>query len=179
MFVFKRDAYGQLQLDDQFAVSTGRERQEKYFTSTPVGIFKLDPRRMVRLHRSKTWDNAPMPYAMFLDVHYRDGSSGIALHAATGKAGNAALGRRASGGCVRMPASKVRKLFEEIQQGQHRGMVPDFAWDAARGRTSTEGEMLRGYWGEPVLSAGVSVLLVIENFSGREAIADAGRRAPT
>jgi hypothetical protein len=144
-----------------------------------VGIFKLDPNRMFRMHRSKTWDNAPMPYAIFLDVKYRDGATGIALHAATGKAGNAALGRRASGGCVRMPASKVRRLFEEIQRGEHHGMVPDFAWDAGRGRTSTEGEMLRGYWGEPVLSPGVSVLLVIDNLSGREAIADAVNSAPT
>jgi hypothetical protein len=176
MFVFRRDAYGEFALADEFAVSTGREKQEKYFTSTPAGIFKLDPNRMFRMHLSKTWDNAPMPYAMFLDVSYRDGATGIALHAATGS-GNAMLGRRASGGCVRMPAAKVKRLFEEIRQGRHDGMVPEFAWDAARGRTSTDGVIVYNYYGEPVLERGISVLLVIDEFSGREAIADAAERA--
>ncbi len=178
MFVFQRDAYGEFIPVDQFAVSTGREKQERYFTATPTGIFKLDPGRMFRMHRSKTWDNAPMPYAMFLDVTYRERATGIALHAAPGKGGHAALGRRASGGCVRMPAGKVKQLFEEIQQGMHGGMVPEFAWDEARGRTSTDGVMERDVWGAPVLKPGVGVLLVIENFSGRETLANARPGAP-
>jgi hypothetical protein len=177
MFVLQRGASGELAVVDQFPVSTGRERQEKYFTSTPTGIFTLDPHRMYRMHRSKTWDNAPMPYAMFLDVSYRDGDSGIALHAATGS-GRGKLGSRASGGCVRMPPAKVQQLFEEIRAGVHHGMVPEFAWDITRGRTSTAGDVVRDYSGEPLLKPGISVLIVIENFSGRETLANALGRAP-
>jgi hypothetical protein len=178
MFVFQRGGYGGFFLRDDFPVSTGRERQERYFTTTPTGVFKLDPNRMFRMHRSKTWDDAPMPYAMFLDVVYRQRATGIALHAATGKAGNAALGRRASGGCVRMPNDRVKALFEEIEAGNHRGMVPRFDWDASNGRTSTEGMMARDFFGQPVLEPGITVLLIIENFSGRQTIADAEGHAP-
>jgi hypothetical protein len=175
MFVLKKDASGEFSLTDSFPVSTGRERREKYFTTTPAGIFTLHPQRMFRMHRSKTWDDAPMPYAMFFDVTYTNRATGIALHAATGS-GIKQLGRRASGGCVRMPPAKVKALFEEIQAGQHDGMIPEFAWDSAAGRTSTNGTIKRTIHGDAVMKRGISVLVVIEDYPGHDALtASAGR----
>ena len=176
MFVFEKDADGSFRGVEKFAVSTGRERKERYFTGTPDGVFQLDSTRLVRLHHSKVWDNAPMPYTMFLNVAYRNGLTGIALHAAYGKANVRKLGSRASGGCVRMPPGKAKQLFEEIEAGRHTGLVPEFVFDPAYGGTNDRGEMLRGYSGQPVLRRGITVLLVIENYSGKGAVAETARR---
>jgi hypothetical protein len=173
MFVLEQDGFGAYQVVDAFAVSTGRERKERYFTSTPTGVFQLDRTRMVRMHRSKTWDNAPMPYAMFIDVSYETRLSGVALHAAYGKAGRAALGKRASGGCVRMPPAKAKALFEDIQAGRYNAYVPQFAFDYRLGSTNKTGEVNRDSSGAPILRNGLSILLVIENYAGRTTVADA------
>jgi hypothetical protein len=174
MFVLEKDGYGGFQAVEKFAVSTGRERKERYFTATPVGVFQLDRTRMFAMHHSKTWDNAPMPYAMFLDVSYRSRATGIALHAAYGKAGARALGRRASGGCVRLPAPKAKALFNDIRYGRYDGMVPEFVFDSAAGVTSPTGEIARDAAGRPRLKRGIAILLVIENFSGKGRVAQNG-----
>jgi lipoprotein-anchoring transpeptidase ErfK/SrfK len=83
-----------------WAVSTGRRGY-----STPGGAFKAF--RMVRDHKSREWDNAPMPYSIFFTTR------GHAIHGsfATGR-----LGSPASHGCVRLDTANARQLFALVQQ---------------------------------------------------------------
>lgn len=103
-----------------YVVSTGREKWEtsksgkRYFTRTPTGWFT--PTRLVRNHYSRTWQ-APMDYSIFF-------IGGIATHAAV-KSSERDLGKRASGGCVRLLRSQARDLFEASQRvGQK--VIPRF-----------------------------------------------------
>jgi lipoprotein-anchoring transpeptidase ErfK/SrfK len=81
-------------------VSTGRAHHE-----TPSGTYK--PLWLERLHRSREWDNAPMPHSIFFT------GRGHAIHAtnATGR-----LGQRASHGCVRLAPRTAAALFALIQK---------------------------------------------------------------
>jgi hypothetical protein len=163
MYIFRRSAGGDLQFEQSFPVSTGRERHEKYFTSTPVGLFELDPNRFERYHYSRTW-HAAMPWAMFLNASFHGRQTGIALHS-SGQAHAANLGHRASGGCVRLPPAKAAELFERFRT-EERGYVPEFAYDSAADRTSAYGHLVRDAAGQPVMYYGYRVLLVIENYRG-------------
>ena len=93
-----------------YVISSGREKWEKaksgkrYFSRTPVGWFT--PTRLVKNHYSSTWQ-APMDYSMFF-------IGGIATHAAV-KASEKELGKRASGGCVRLLRAQARDLFVTTQ----------------------------------------------------------------
>lgn len=70
---------------------------------TPTGIFSvLDKKTM---HRSKKYENAPMPFAQFIDQY------GVALHAGFNP------GRPASHGCVRLPSAFAKKLFSVTTVG--------------------------------------------------------------
>ena len=70
---------------------------------TPTGIFSvLDKKTM---HRSKKYENAPMPFAQFIDQY------GVALHAGHNP------GRPASHGCVRLPSAFAKKLFTVTDVG--------------------------------------------------------------
>ena len=164
MYVFHKDAANNLVYEENFPVSTGRERHEKYFTSTPVGLFQLDPNRFERVHYSRTWNNAAMPYAMFLDATIRGRQTGVALHS-SGNRHAALLGNRASGGCVRLPPEKAAYLFNRFRR-EEQGMVPVFAYDAPHRRTSGEGVIQVDANGEPVLQQGYRVLLFIEDYPG-------------
>jgi len=64
---------------------------------TPTGIFAV--RNKTPMHRSRKYDNAPMPFAQFIDQY------GVALHAGFNP------GRPASHGCIRLPATFAKKLF--------------------------------------------------------------------
>lgn len=81
-------------------VSTGRRGY-----ATPRGTFRAF--RMVRDHRSREWDNAPMPHSIFFTTR------GHAIHGsfATGR-----LGSPASAGCVRLAPNNARQLFALVQQ---------------------------------------------------------------
>jgi lipoprotein-anchoring transpeptidase ErfK/SrfK len=79
-------------------VSTGR----KGF-NTPGGAYR--PTWMTAMWRSKQWNNAPMPHAVF----FREG---YAIHA-TNETGR--LGRPASHGCVRLAPKNAAKLFQMIR----------------------------------------------------------------
>ncbi|HYA81514.1 MAG TPA: L,D-transpeptidase [Methylocystis sp.] len=81
-----------------WAVSTARAG-----FSTPRGHFA--PIGLERMHYSKKYDNAPMPYSIFF-------RGGYAIHAtyATGQ-----LGRPASHGCVRLSPAHAQQLFEMVQ----------------------------------------------------------------
>lgn len=64
---------------------------------TPSGIFSVLNKKV--MHRSRKYDNAPMPFAQFIDQY------GVALHAGYNP------GRPASHGCVRLPAGFAKKLY--------------------------------------------------------------------
>lgn len=163
MVVFHKTQDGRLAYQDDFPVSTGRERQEKYFTSTPNGFFELDPNRFDRVHYSHRWHNAPMPWAMFLNYVIRGHLTGVAVHSAVGHEGD--LGHRASGGCIRVPPDKAQLLFQRIQETEA-GRVPVIAMDETEMTTDKSGRLLRGVDGAPLFANGYKVLLIIEDYPG-------------
>lgn len=79
-------------------ISSGRRGYE-----TPTGVFSI--LQKARVHRSRKYDNAPMPYMQRLTW------GGIALH------GGRVPGHRASHGCVRLPMSFSQTLFKETSMG--------------------------------------------------------------
>ena len=86
-------------LRHSWAVSTGRAQFE-----TPTGTFR--PLRLAKVHYSKEWDDAPMPYSIFFT------DRGHAIHASNA---TRSLGRRASHGCIRLAPSKAAALFALVQ----------------------------------------------------------------
>ncbi len=140
-------------------VSTGRERQEKEaFTTTPPGIFNLQPTRQIKDYRARLYKGAAMPYAVFLDYRTitRTGY-GIAFHA-TGATGR--LGSRASGGCIRLNMKNARNLFETLR-ADYRGRVPVMEM-AANGKWNLEGRMAYDERGLPIMVNGLKALVIIE-----------------
>ncbi|MCC0806995.1 L,D-transpeptidase [Methylobacterium sp. W2] len=81
-------------------VSTGLARYD-----TPNGAYR--PFRMERTYRSREWDNAPMPHAIFFT------QAGHAIHA-TNQTRH--LGRPASHGCVRLSPRNAATLFALVKQ---------------------------------------------------------------
>jgi lipoprotein-anchoring transpeptidase ErfK/SrfK len=73
-------------------ISTGTEGRD-----TPTGIFPILEKK--RIHHSRKYDNAPMPFMQRIDQY------GIALHAGYNP------GRPASHGCIRLPAKFAAKLY--------------------------------------------------------------------
>ncbi len=167
MFVYTRAADGTMSLIHDWPVSTGREKKEKTpsgrktFTHTPEGSFKLDPKRFHQLWKSRAW-NADMPWTMFFDLVENGGMSGLAIHAA-GKGKISQLGRRASGGCIRLAPENAQYLFKLIQK-DHAGLVPVFAMDG--NSTNVVGEPARNADGSLQLVYGYKVLLHIEDYAG-------------
>ena len=80
------------------AVSTGTEKHP-----TPPGIFNVLEKKT--MHRSRKYDNAPMPFMQRIDRF------GIALHAGHNP------GRPASHGCIRLPPEFAKKLFAATDVG--------------------------------------------------------------
>ena len=70
---------------------------------TPNGSYK--PYLLDIDHRSKKYDDAPMPYAVFY-------SGGYAVHATTA---TGALGRPASHGCVRLQTANARTFYALVE----------------------------------------------------------------
>jgi L,D-transpeptidase-like protein len=79
----------------QWRVSTGRHGHE-----TPSGTFRAS--RMDANHRSKEWDDAPMPHSIFFT------ELGHAIH---GTYDSRHIGSAASHGCVRLSTANAAKLF--------------------------------------------------------------------
>ena len=142
--------------------STGRERQEtKGFSGTPTGIYNFHGTRQHKDYRSRLFDGAPMPFAMFIDYRNKwGGGSGIAFHAAPGNA-HGRLGHRASGGCMRLHYSNARYLFHTLRSN-HRGFVPKMAL-LDNGTTSLVGTMKRDEFGRVVKRKGLKALIVIDD----------------
>ncbi|MEA1954679.1 MAG: L,D-transpeptidase family protein [Campylobacterota bacterium] len=80
-------------------VSTGR----KGFY-TPTGNYK--PGYMTKMHYSKKYDNAAMPYSVFF-------KGGYAIH---GTKNVKRLGRKASHGCIRLRTSNAKELYTLIKK---------------------------------------------------------------
>ena len=70
---------------------------------TPTGIFSVLNKKT--MHRSQKYENAPMPFAQFIDQY------GVALHAGHNP------GHPASHGCVRLPAKFAAKLYQVTRLG--------------------------------------------------------------
>lgn len=87
-------------------VSTGRSGY-----ATPHGTYR--PKRMTRMHFSRKYNNAPMPYSVFF-------RGGYAIHG-TNAVGR--LGRRASHGCVRLSKRNARELYHLIQEYNGRARI--------------------------------------------------------
>lgn len=83
----------------KWPVSTGRKGY-----STPTGSYSV--KWLSRYHRSRKYNNAPMPYAVFF-------RGGYAVH---GTYETKRLGRPASHGCVRLAPGNAAKFFSLIQQ---------------------------------------------------------------
>jgi lipoprotein-anchoring transpeptidase ErfK/SrfK len=79
-------------------VSTGKTGFE-----TPTGAFK--PTWLSKNHVSKTYDNAPMPFAVFF-------TGGYAIHATDAVA---RLGKPASHGCVRLSTENAAAFFQLVE----------------------------------------------------------------
>ena len=73
-------------------ISSGTDRNP-----TPMGIFTVHTKK--EMHRSRKYENAPMPFAQFIDQY------GIALHAGR------LPGHPASHGCVRLPPKFAQRLY--------------------------------------------------------------------
>jgi lipoprotein-anchoring transpeptidase ErfK/SrfK len=83
------------------AVSTISSGTETH--PTPTGIFPILAKKT--MHRSKKYDDAPMPHMQRLDQY------GIAMHAGFNP------GRPASHGCIRLPAKFAAKLYGVTEVG--------------------------------------------------------------
>lgn len=83
----------------KWSVSTGRKGY-----STPTGSYSA--KWLSKNHRSRKYNNAPMPYAVFYN-------GGYAVHATYE---TKRLGRPASHGCVRLHPDNAAKFFSMVQR---------------------------------------------------------------
>jgi lipoprotein-anchoring transpeptidase ErfK/SrfK len=97
MYVVVIDEMG-LRKSYAWKVSTGKEGFD-----TPTGAW--NPTRLSIDHKSKTYDNAPMPFAVFF-------TGGYAVHATEAVA---KLGAPASHGCVRLALENAARFFELVK----------------------------------------------------------------
>jgi lipoprotein-anchoring transpeptidase ErfK/SrfK len=174
MFVFDKQASGDLKLLYAFPVSTGAEvlmpspSGRMLHTNTTPGYFELDPGRMYRRYHSSEWDH-PMPYTMFFNWEHDGLQTGLAIHSATGS-DVALLGQRASAGCVRLHPQNARLLFTLIKQN-YRGRAPRFAYDTRTATMANNGLLMHGKDGKPQFAEGYKVLVLIENNGGTDMVA--------
>lgn len=100
------------------SISTGSEGRE-----TPTGVFTILEKQV--MHRSSTYDNAPMPYMQRLTW------KGVAMHAGD------LPGYAASHGCIRFPTEFAKKLYAVTEIGTP-VMITDQAKIAERERRAAE-----------------------------------------
>ena len=101
-------------------ISTGSEGRE-----TPTGVFTILEKQV--MHRSITYDNAPMPYMQRLT------SKGVAMHAGD------LPGFAASHGCIRLPKEFAKLLYGATEIGTP-VMITDQAQIAEQERRAAEYE---------------------------------------
>ena len=176
MYVFVKersaDKDPKLILLENWAVSTGREAMEhakngeRMSTETPAGIYQLDPDRFFVDYRSSQWLR-DMPNSMFFNWMSRGNPTGLAIHGVADADQIAALGRRASAGCVQLPLNASQKLFDLVRDN-FEGEVPRFAYDQKTRTINNQGELARDENGDLVMAGGYRALVVIENYGGPE-----------
>lgn len=174
MYVFQKQANGDLALLHTWPVSTGREKVEfnaaglKLPSFTPAGYYQLDPKRFYPHYRSVQWDQ-PMPYAMFFNWVDRGDQTGLAIHGAAGE-DVGLLGTRASAGCIRLAPENARVLFSLIREN-YKGLTPKFAYDKRTATMMNNGMLLHDVDGRVQLANGYKVLVFIENYGGENVVA--------
>jgi hypothetical protein len=171
MFVFQRNGDGVIVPYAEWKVSTGREKVElhkerRVRTTTPEGLFALNPKRFYKRYWSTSWDNAPMHYAMFYDFLNNGRQSGLAIHAVSGQDKIRKLGRRDSAGCIRLAPKQAKELFYKVRNTTQ-GRVPVLAVNE-RGSTDRWGRVEVDETGTMLLQDGYRVLVFVENFDGRD-----------
>ncbi|MGN6147042.1 MAG: L,D-transpeptidase family protein [Rhizomicrobium sp.] len=174
MYVFQKQASGDLAMLYNWPVSTGRELVEMAPNGTlqpsytPAGYYELDPKRMFVHHFSGQW-RQPMPFAMFFNWEKNGYQTGLAIHGADG-ADVGLLGTRSSAGCVRIASENARILFSLIKNN-YKGLVPKFAYDKRTATMSNQGVLVHGTDGSLQMAEGYKVLVFIENYGGENVVA--------
>lgn len=174
MYVFQKQASGDLNLLYNFPVSTGREQLvanpdgRMLHTDTPQGYYELDPDRMYRRYYSAEWGQS-MPYAMFFNWEHDGLQTGLAIHGASGD-DVALLGNRASAGCVRLAPQNAQLLFRLIRK-DYGGLAPRFAYDRRTATMANDGLLMHDKDGNLKYADGYKVLIVIENNGGDNVVA--------
>lgn len=174
MYVFRKDAGGDLTMLYNWPASTGRERIEiaadgtRQPSYTPQGYYQLDPGRMYTHHFSGQW-HEPMPHAMFFNWQTGGLQTGLAIHGAVGLE-VAQLGSRASAGCIRIAPENAALLFNLIRT-QYKGLAPRFAIDRRTATMSNAGVMMHDPAGNVQLASGYKVLVFVENYGGENVVA--------
>jgi hypothetical protein len=175
MFVFDKEANGDLKLMHSFPVSTGREvlapspdGTRMWHTNTPTGYYQLDPERIYRRYTSGQWQHK-MPYAMFFSWEHDGIQTGVAIHSAVDGDVDL-LGTRASAGCIRLHPQNAVLLFRLIKKN-YRGSTPLFAYDRRTATMSNQGLLMHDKAGNLQYAEGYKVLVLIENKTGDDVIA--------
>jgi hypothetical protein len=99
---------------------------------------------------------------MFFDWQNNGVRTGLAIHGVTDPASIAALGHRASAGCIQLSLEASRKLFDLVRDN-FEGTVPRFAYDAKTRSTENTGELARDKKGQIVMADGYRALVIIED----------------
>lgn len=174
LYVFRKDASGNLAMLYNWPASTGREKDEiapngtHQPSVTPQGYYQLDPGRMYTNHFSSQW-HEPMPYAMFFNWQTKGLATGLAIHGATGLELKQ-LGTRASAGCIRIAPQNAALLFRLIRE-QYKGLAPRFAYDRRTATMSNDGMLMHDATGNLQMADGYKVLVFVENFGGENVVA--------
>jgi hypothetical protein len=174
LYVFRKDAQGNLALLYNWPVSTGRERDEiaangtRQPSVTPQGYYQLDPQRMYQSHFSGQW-HEPMPHAMFFNWEKDGLQTGLAIHGAVGLE-IAQLGNRASAGCIRIAPDNAALLFRLIRT-EYKGLAPRFAYDRRTATMSNDGVLMHDALGNLKMADGYKVLVFVENYGGENVVA--------
>jgi hypothetical protein len=174
MYVFRKDASGNLALLHDWPASTGREKNEiaadgtRQPSVTPRGYYELDPDRMYRTHYSGQW-HEPMPHAMFFNWEHDGLQTGLAIHGAVGIE-ISQLGSRASAGCIRIAPENAAQLFNLIRT-EYKGLAPRFAFDRRTATMSNDGLFMHDAAGNVQMAPGYKVLVFVENYGGENVVA--------
>lgn len=174
MYVFQKQAGGDLAMLYDWPVSTGREKFEiaangtKAASFTPAGYYELDPQRMYMNYYSGQW-HQPMPHAMFFNWENHGYQTGLAIHGIAPEDVKF-LGTRASAGCVHLAPQNAALLFNLIRT-QYKGEVPKFAYDKHTATLANDGVLMHDSHGKLQMAQGYKVIVFIEDYRGENAVA--------
>ena len=139
------------------AISTGSLGRE-----TPTGVFTILEKKV--MHRSTTYDNAPMPYMQRLT------SKGIAIHAGD------LPGYPASHGCIRLPNEFAKLLYGVTELGTQ-VMITDDVEIAERKRIADDYQRAQDDHARTVAEQQAAADQVLINHARAKAAHEAARRA--